>query len=215
MLRRRLIVVLSRVALLFGLLAAPERFGDQRVGQHELGLRHLLDRQHDVGGLARGDVVAADARDVAFGAEQLAAETLAALDRDRHLDLHEIVGVALEVRLAHQRTVDAGRRQLQPVGAVHRIGGVEHRRQGARADLAVLDRHGAVGLLGHHLHGAAVGAGHAHAHQPIAEALDDGLDDGGDPGAQARLDDQARLGARCGFSRRRSFVGRITSLLMR
>ena len=183
-----------------GLLAAPERLGNQRVGEHELGLRHLLDREHDVRRLAGGRVVAANARGVAFGAEQLTAEALAALDRHRHFDLHKIIGVAIEVRLPHQRAVDAGRRQFQPIGAVHRIGSIKHRRQRARTNLAVVDGHGAVRPLGHHLHGAAVGAGDAHAHQPIAQAFKHRLDDGRDPGAQSRFDNQARLGGRCGVA---------------
>ena len=51
-----------------------------------------------------------------------------------------------------------GRGNLQPVGAVDRIGDVEHRRQRARDGLAILDRHRAVRPLGHDLHGAAVDA---------------------------------------------------------
>ena len=175
---RRLIVVERLLLLLaLGLLAAAERLRDQRVGQHELGLGHVLDRQHHVGGLARRRVVALDAREMAFGAEQLSAEPLAAFDRHRHLDLHEIAGVAFEIGLPHQRAVDAGRRQLQPVGAIDRIGasstGDSAREHVSQSSIVMR----AVGPLGHHLHGAAVGARHAHAHQPIAQAFQHGLDD--------------------------------------
>ena len=55
-----------------GFLVAPQRFGDERVGEHELGFRHVVDRQQHLGGFAGRGVVAADARRVAFGAEQQA-----------------------------------------------------------------------------------------------------------------------------------------------
>ena len=74
---------------------------------------------------------------------------------DRHLDLHEMAGIALEIGTAHQRTVDARRGNLQPVGALDRIGDVEHRRQRPRDRLAILDLHRAIGPLGHDLDGAA------------------------------------------------------------
>ena len=184
------LIVVECLLLALGVLATAERLRNQRVGEHELGLGHVFDRQHDVGGLARRRVVAMDAREMALGAEQLAAEPLAALGGHRHLDLHLIAGVALEIRLPHQRPVDAGRRQLQPVGAIDRIGRVEHRRQRARARLAIVDRHRAVGPLGHHLHGAAVEPRHAHAHQAIAQAFQHRLDHGCDtrrkPGSTIR-----------------------------
>ena len=105
-----------------GLLAAPKRFGNQRIGQDQLRLGHLLDRQHDVGGFAGRHVIAADACGAAFGAEQLAAEALAALDRHRHFDLHKIIGIAIEVGWAHQRAVDAGRGHFETISALDRIG---------------------------------------------------------------------------------------------
>ena len=124
----------------------------------------------------------------------MAAKTLAAVDRDLHLDLDQMAGVAVEIGFAHQRPVDAGRGNLQPVGALDRVGHVEHRRQRARDGLAVLDRHAAVRPLRHDLHGAAVGARYLHPHQPVAEALDHRLGDGRDAGRQPRLDDQPRFG---------------------
>src|SRR5262245_16742725 len=51
-------------------LAAPERLGDQRIGQHQPRLRHLADGQRDLGGLCRRGIVAADARGIALDPEQ-------------------------------------------------------------------------------------------------------------------------------------------------
>ena len=56
----------------------------------------------------------------------------------------------------HQRPVDARRGNLEPIGAVDRVGDIEHRRQRARDLLAILHRHRAVRPLRHDLHGAAV-----------------------------------------------------------
>ena len=109
--------------------------------------------------------------------------------------LRDMAGIAVEIRAPHQRPVDAGRRHFQPIGALDRIGGIEHRRQRARGGLAILDRHRAVRPLGHDLHGAAGGAGNAHAHQPIAEAVEHRLDDSGDTRRPSRLGDQPRLGS--------------------
>jgi hypothetical protein len=63
----------------FSLLAAPERSAISASVSTSLASA-ISDRQHDVRRLARGGVVAADLRHVAFGAGQLAA-ALAALDR--------------------------------------------------------------------------------------------------------------------------------------
>ena len=46
--------------------------------------------------------------------------------------LTEMAGIALEIGAAHQRPVDARRGNFQPIGAVDRIGDIEHRRQRAR-----------------------------------------------------------------------------------
>jgi hypothetical protein len=48
----------ARFALLLR-LAAPERLGNQLVGEDELGFRHLVDRQHHLGGFAGRGIVAA------------------------------------------------------------------------------------------------------------------------------------------------------------
>ena len=109
------------------------------VAQHDLGVRHLVDRQQHVGRLAGRRILALEAGGVAFHAGEHAAEPLAALDRDRHLDPDPVAGVALEIGAPHQRPVHARRRDLEPVGSVDGIGDVEHRRQRARDRLAVLD----------------------------------------------------------------------------
>ena len=141
----------------------------------------------------------ANARGLALGADQQAAETLAPVDRDLHLDLDQMAGVAVEIGFAHQRPVDAGRGNLQPVGALDRVGHVEHRRQRARDRLAVLDRHGAVRPLRHDLHGAAVGGRHLHPHQPVAELFDHRLGDGWRRGPTAPARRSAAVPSRSGW----------------
>ena len=110
---------------------------------------------------------------IAFDAGERAAEPLAALMGDRHLDLDEVASVALEIGTAHQRTVDARRRNLQPIGPVDRIGDVEHRRQRPRDRLAILDLHRSIGSFRHNLNGAAGLAGDLDPHQAVAHALQD------------------------------------------
>ena len=66
---------------------------------------------------------------IALDASKRAAKPLAALMRDRHLDLHEMAGIAFEIGTAHQRPVDPGRGNLQAIGPFDRIGDVKHRRQ--------------------------------------------------------------------------------------
>src|SRR5258706_298254 len=81
----------------------------------------------------------------ALDAPERAAEPLAALMGDRHLDFHQIAGVTFEIGTPHQRPVDTGRGNLQSVGPVDRIGDVEHRRQRPRDRLAIVDLHRSVG----------------------------------------------------------------------
>ena len=68
---------------------------------------HVRDGQNDVRRLALGGVVTGEAGRLALSAVQHAAEALAAVDGDFHLDLHDIAGVAVEIRLAHQRAIKA------------------------------------------------------------------------------------------------------------
>ena len=73
-------------------------------------------------------VAAADADGLAFGTEKLAAEAPPAVDRDGHLHLGDMAGITVEIRMPHQRPVDAGRRNLQLVRALDRVRDIEHRR---------------------------------------------------------------------------------------
>ncbi len=104
-----------------------------------------------------------------------------------------MAGITVEIRAAHQRAVDAGRGNFQPVGLLDRIVDVEHRRQRPRDILAILDAHRAVGALGHDLHRAAGLRGDAHAHQAEAEVGEHRLGQHADAGGDAGVDDQARL----------------------
>ena len=113
----------------FGGLAAPHQFRNQFVGQNQPRLRDILHDQCDFGIFASADVIAMQPDSFALDAAQHAAEPLASLMRDRHLDFHEMAGIAFEIGTAHQRPVDPGRGNLQPIGAVDRIGDVQHRRQ--------------------------------------------------------------------------------------
>ena len=111
-----------------------------------------------------------------------------------HFDLDEVAGETLEIGLAHQRPVDAGRGNFQPVGAVDRLVDVENRRQSPRNGLAVLDRHAAVRALRHDLDGGAVSGRNLNPYKAIAELFDDRLGDMGDARADAGLDNQPGLG---------------------
>ena len=182
-------------------LAALERLADDRIGERHFRLSHVADRQQDLGVFAGCCLIAAESRAVALGADERAAETAAALDRDRHLDLDGVASVALEVGAAHQRPIEAGRRDFQPVRLLDRVGDVEHRRQRARQRLAVVDGHGSVRPLRHDLHGAAGQAGNLHPDQAQAKPLDHRLGNRGNACRHALLNDQAGLGLCPGISR--------------
>src|SRR5262249_59777244 len=62
-------------------LAAPERFGNQRISDDELGLGHFLDRQHNLACFAGCGIVAANARGLALHAEQQTVQSPSAVDR--------------------------------------------------------------------------------------------------------------------------------------
>ena len=47
-------------------LAAPQRLGDERIGQHQPRLRHVADRQQHFGGFARFGIVAPELRGIAL-----------------------------------------------------------------------------------------------------------------------------------------------------
>jgi hypothetical protein len=116
-----------------------------------------------------------------------------------HLDFHEMPGIAFEIGAAHQRPVDTGRGNLQPIGLVDRVGDVQNRRQRPRDRLAIVDLHRSVGPFRHDLHGAAEFAGYLDPHQPVAHSLQHRACDRRHPRRHARLDHQARLGKQIGI----------------
>ena len=171
-------------------LPALERFRDEGVGEHELRLGHLRDRQmHDL--LLR--IAHADRGLVALDADDFAAKAFAAFDHHGHFDLRFVSHMALEVGTARQRAVDAGRGQFQPIAAADRIVDVERGRKRAARRLAILDREGAVGALRHDLNRAAVAARDMHAHEPIAQIREHRLRDRGNPRRQSGFGDEPRL----------------------
>jgi len=174
-------------------LAAPERFGNQRIGDDEPGLGHFLDWQHNLGCFAGRGIVAANARGLAIHAEQQTVKSASAVDRRRHFHLEAVAGKALEIRAPHQRPVHAGRGHFEPVGAIDRIGDIEHRRERARDRLAVLDAHRPIRPFGHDLDRAAVEPRNLHPHETIADAAQDRLGNGGHARRDALLGDKARL----------------------
>ncbi len=115
-------------------LGAAQRLGDERVGQDQLGLGHVADRQHDLGRITRRigpslrscidlGAVVAQAHGVTLRRRPACrGNRLRPSTRHRHLDLHDLAGMTLEIGTPHQRPVDPGRRYLEPVGAVDRIG---------------------------------------------------------------------------------------------
>src|SRR5436190_1972376 len=64
-------------------LGAVERFGHQRVGEDELGFRHVGDREQEFGRRVGLGVIGADAGGVALRAEEHSAKPLAAVHRRR------------------------------------------------------------------------------------------------------------------------------------
>jgi len=180
--------------LALGLLAAPHRFGDQFVRQNQSGLRDVFHDQRNIRVFAGAHIVTAKVHFVTLDAVEHAAKSFAALERCRHLDFHQMTGIALEIGPPNQRPVDSWRGNFQPVGPVDRIGDIEHRRQRPRHRLAILDLHRAVGAFGHDLHRAAGLAGNPDPHQPVTHALQDRSGNGRHPGGDPRLDHQARLG---------------------
>ena len=120
-----------------------------------------------------------------------------------------MAGIALEIGAAHQRPVDPGRGNLQPVGALDRIGDIQHRRQRPRDRLAILDQHGAVGPFRHDLDGAAGFAGNLDPHQPVAHALQHRTGDRRHPRRHARLDHEARLGKQIDVHGTSGWIGHI------
>ena len=93
------------------------------------------------------------------------------------LDLGLEPGEAVVILRPHQRPVDAGRADLEHVGAGDRIGDIEQRRDGVADRGAVLDRHRrVVEPLGHDLQRRAASAGEDDPHDAIAHRRERRLD---------------------------------------
>ena len=109
----------------------------------------------------------------AFGAFDPATKALAAIKAEIHFDLRFMRNRTLEIRETHQRTINAGRGNFQPVDLRNGIFEIENRRQRNADLLAIIDIHRAVGPLGHDLQGAAgLGPPHqAQAHDLVARSL--------------------------------------------
>ena len=139
------------------LLVLLERVADQVVGQHQARLGDGLER-HPHDRLPRLRPAASRSMTTA------SSPTSAILPRKRLRSATRIEVSSLtrwpipvrEIGLAHQRPVDARRRDFEMIRLVERIIDVEHRRDGAAGLLAVLDGHRAVVALGHDLQGQAV-----------------------------------------------------------
>ena len=138
-----------------------------------MGFRHVLDRQQNVGFFAGLGVVALDPRAIASTPSSKPRKRLRPCDgtsisilaRDWHSARSRSSAPADGRYRATKFPADRRGRPDRPI---------EHRRERARRGFAVLEQHGAIGLLRHDLHGAAVAAGNSHAHQPVAEAASTG-----------------------------------------
>src|SRR5579883_1851013 len=108
-----LTVAMSRL-LAFSLFAPPQRFDDERIGKHQARFRHVVDRQQHVDGLFSG-FAAAQADTIALNAAEFAAKPAPAIDRNLHLDMRDVAGIAIEIGAPHQRPIDPRRGNLQSV----------------------------------------------------------------------------------------------------
>src|SRR5512134_3313564 len=114
------------------LFRAGQRLANELVGQDETRLADERERQPEV--RATGPLEIDRDPDLArLVALERAAEPLAALDRLAQLDL------VLEVRGTHERTIDAGRGDLEPVAAGHEVVRIEQRGDLPRDRLAIVD----------------------------------------------------------------------------
>jgi hypothetical protein len=113
--------------------------------------------------------------------------------------LRPFTGIAISIRasqpIARRKSdsVDAGRRDFEPVGLAHRLLEVEHRRQRLARAFAIADRHGPVRTLGHDLHRRALGRGNLHPDDAQSEIAQHRLGDARDAPREADVVDEARL----------------------
>ena len=78
-------------------LAAAHRFRDQFVGQYQPCFGNVFHHKRNIRILVGACVIPMQPHRVAFDAVQRATEPLAALMRDRHLDLDEVAAKTLEI----------------------------------------------------------------------------------------------------------------------
>ena len=102
-------------------LAAPQRLGDERIGEQQPGLVQVVERQGDEALRLAGGIGPFEHHIAVGNAAQQAAETLAARHRKPRRDLCLVAGPALEIGGANQRPVDARRRDLEMIGPIDRI----------------------------------------------------------------------------------------------
>src|SRR5512134_351334 len=158
------------------LLRAGQRLADELVRQHKPRLADELERQAEV--RAAGPLELGRDPDLArLVALERAAEPLAALDRLAQLDLGLVAAPVLEIRRPDERAIDAGRGDLEPVAAGHRIVRIEQRRHLTRNRLAIVDADAAVRPLGHDLHRLSVPPRHLDPHETEAQVLEHRLDE--------------------------------------
>ena len=128
-----------------------------------------------------GAVVEAQACVLLVRPEHGAGEAAAAVERGGELDAGEVAGEAVPVLGPGQRPVDARRADFQRPGGGQRVLDVEHGAEGDAEGLAIGDaERGAVGALGHHLHGRPLAPEHGDAHQLVAQSVERGRDQAGD-----------------------------------
>ena len=198
--RRRfgVLLLVLRARRFGGRLGRAQRGANQRLGQHQLALVEIAQRQAHGLFLVGAGVIALQRQDrvaaLAFDAAYHAAKTLAAVAvRLRQFDLGLMADRAPPVGNPHQRPVDARRRNFQAIFAGDGVGDIEFGRKRLARRFAVADGHGPVGALGHDLQGLAVLRQQPDAHQPQAELLQHGTGDRGDARGDAGLGNETRL----------------------
>ncbi len=146
--------------------------GKQSRRQGELGLFYCHERDPYCGTrLLDHDLVV-------FQTTHDAAKSLATLDRGFALDLGFETGEALEMLAMNQRPVEPRRADLERIGAVDRVGHVEHSGNRTADRGAIVDGHAAVtsNRLGRDLQCPPAAANHTHLHQLKAQVANGRLD---------------------------------------
>ncbi len=172
------------------------RQAQQPVSQHEPRRMDVIERQteHHVPA-ASVDPACSELRlDPGFSigiAFDHPAKALLPADRLTELDPHLVTRPALEVLRAHQRPVDPWRGDLQPVGARHRIIGIQHRRKCSRDPRALVSRKPPVGPFRHDLESLTVASRKLDPDQTKTQFQQQGLRELRDFRRYARLDQKS------------------------